>query len=81
MQKWTSTPPTTEEIRQYTGSPGTAPTRHKDANPFVVLGRAWGKGGAPTRHKEANPFVVPGCAWEKGGMKHSDAGGNCLEKR
>ena len=31
----TSTSPTTEEIRQYTGSPGTAPTRHTDANPFV----------------------------------------------
>ena len=35
----TSTPPTTEEIRQYTGSPGTAPTRHTDANPFVDPGR------------------------------------------
>ena len=32
--------PTTEEIRQHTGSPGAAPTRHTDANPFVDPRRA-----------------------------------------
>jgi len=36
----TSTPSTTEEIRQYTGNPGTAPTLHTDANPFVDPRRA-----------------------------------------
>ena len=46
----TSTPPTTEEIKQYTGNPGTAPTRHTDANPFVDPGRAEG-GGMKHRHK------------------------------
>ncbi len=36
----TSTPPKTEEIRQYTGSPGTAPARYTDVNSFVDPGRA-----------------------------------------
>ncbi len=35
--------PPTEEIRQYTGDPGTAPTRHTDASPFVDPGRVWGE--------------------------------------
>ena len=47
----TSTPPTTEEIRQYTGNTGTAPTRHTDANPFVDPGRAGGVRGMKHHHK------------------------------
>jgi len=51
----TSTPPTTEETRQYTGSPGTAPTRHTDANPFVDPGRA---GETPPQTKTSSTNIM-----------------------
>ncbi len=53
-----STPPTTEETRQCTGSPGTAPTRHTDANPFVDPGRA-GETPPQTKTSEYSSCLPP----------------------
>ncbi len=54
----TSTPPTTEEIRQYTGSPGTTPARHTDANPFVDPGHAGGWNEAPSQTKSSSSSLA-----------------------
>ncbi len=52
-----STPPTSEGIRQYTGSPGTAPIRHMDANPFLLVNV---QGGVMKhRHKQIFPPTAP----------------------
>ena len=54
----TSTPPTTEEIRQCTGSPGTAPTRHTDANPFADPGRTGGWNETPPQTKSSSNSIM-----------------------